>query len=154
MKYNYIYVCNFIYHLNKLVMKKTTKKTPLKLTNSNWHKIVYFNQNVLHCPHLRLYTIESWLVIFQIEWLSLFEFVYLYSVIINVYNRYTDVRRVPFWCFSFNVGMLCLKYSMITRTSVALWLSIGLHKERFSVRPPDSPKYFVVFIQYYYRKKY
>ena len=29
---------------------------------------------------------------------------------------------------------------MNTRTSVALWISIGLHSERLSVRTPDYPK--------------
>ena len=41
---------------------------------------------------------------------------------------------------------------MNTPDSVALWISIGVHIERFSVQLPDSPKIFVVFIQYYYRE--
>ena len=42
---------------------------------------------------------------------------------------------------------------MYNSDSVALWISIGVHIERFRVQTPDSLKKFVVFIQYYYRGK-
>ena len=61
----------------------------------------------------------------------------------------TDVRIVPFWCFSFNV--IILMFKILDNDSYRV--SNGLHMERINVRPPVSPKKLVVFIQYYYRER-